>query len=571
MISSSFFEFTVATSALYTARGNIQINSHNIANAYTDGYSRQYGVQQASSPIPGYGSGMYGTGSEITSINQYRNFFLDVKFWNHSSILGVSSSKVEQLTILEANLNELNDTGLKSALNDFFDTLQDLTSNVGDETYRNNSITSADSILSLTSTLGNKIQEQQADVNQEIKTMTETINSLGNQIASLNEQIRLYEIDGDNANDLRDQRALLVDQLSELVNVSVEERQMNTDYDELNNLGGGNMLEYSIKIDGVEFVKGKKVNSLYVKQREDSSLGTYDPKGAYNMNEMDVNGLYDIYFTNADTKMKMYSSTLTGKLKGLIDVRDGNNGTATMYIDKTTGDVASINDGVYDDTNPDHQLMKSNTYKGLPHYMNKLNEFVRTFSRAFNEGLDTNGDPIPDVIGHINAFDSKGDRGEYFFTYLDEAVGSEFTAVDPSFDYNNMNFLNVSINDNIQDDVHKFALYSSDLADADDTSVVLGFISIKDYDSLFREGKLEDYIISMSSDIGVSLKLANTLESNYIELVTSTDNQRLSIKGVDLNEEMVYLNQNQQMFQAASQLISTINTVYQTLINVVGS
>lgn len=568
MISSSFFEFSVATSALYTARGNIQISSHNVANAYIDGYSRQYGVQSASNPLSGYGNGMYGTGSEITSIKQYRNFFLDVKYWNHSSILGQYTSKSEQLTLLETNLNELSDTGLKTALNDFFDTMQDLSSNIGDSTYRNNTITSADSILTLVESMGKKIQDQQSDVNEEVKTMTENINSIGNQIASLNLQISAYELNGDNANDLRDARARLVDELSSFVNVSVSERQRNESYNELDKTGGGNMMEFTLQIDGVDFVKGSNVNTLYIKQRTDSSGGTYDKKGAYVANEMDVNGIYDIYFSNGNTKMNIYSSTLEGELKGLIDLRDGNNGSGTMYVDKTTGKVSSINDGVYNSANTNHKLMTTSTFKGLPHYMNKLNEFVRTFSRAFNEGKDTNGNSIPNTIGHINAYDSNGKQGEYFFTYMNSATNSEFTTVDASFDYNDMNFLNISINDNIQDNVDKFALYSNSLADQDDTSVILGLIGIKDYESLFKEGELEDYVISISSDVGVTLKQANTFIANYEELVTSTDNQRLSVMGVDLNEEVVNLTQNQQLYQAAAQLISTIDTIYQTLINI---
>lgn len=571
MIRSSFFEFNVATSALYTARGNIQISGHNVANAGTDGYSRQYGIQTATTPLSGYGSGMYGTGSQIISINQYRSFFLDVKYWNHTSTLGENTAKSEQLTLLETTLNEMGDTGLKTSLNDFFDTLQDLSSNVGDSTYRNNVLTSADSILSLVNSMGTKIVEQQSDINQEIKTMTETINSYGNQIASLNEQIRLYELQGDNANDLRDQRANIVDELSKLVNVSVEEKQRNKDYNADDNTGGANMMEYSVKINGMEFVKGNDVNTLYVKERKDNSDGTYNGKGAYDMNEMDAQGMYDIYFSDANTKLNLYSSTLEGELKGLIDMRDGNNGMETMYVNKATGEVSSINDGVYDASNSDHKLMETSTYKGLPHYMNKLNEFVRTFARAFNEGTDSEGEAIPNTTGHINAYDSNGNKGEYLFTYAEEGSKSEYTTVDSSFDYNNMNFLNISLNDNIQKDSSKFALYSSELADKDDTTIVSGYIGIKDYNSLFREGKLEDYVISMTSDIGVTLKQANTFTSNYEELVTTTDNQRISVMGVDINEEMVRLTQNQQIFQAASQLISTIDTIYNTLINVVGA
>jgi flagellar hook-associated protein 1 FlgK len=100
--------------------------------------------------------------------------------------------------------------------------------------------------------------------------------------------------------------------------------------------------------------------------------------------------------------------------------------------------------------------------------------------------------------------------------------------------------------------------------------VTLGFSKIGEYNSLFREGKLLDFIIGTSDHLAVDKMQAVSFEESYDEILLMTDNQRISVSGVDTNEEIANLIKYNQMFVACSQLVNTINQVYNTLINDLG-
>ncbi len=607
MIKSAFAELTIASRALTTAQSNIQVSAHNISNASTEGYSRQYTVQHATKPYAGGRVGMWGTGSEVTSVRQVRSSFLDVQYRSKNSVLGQYTIKNEQLNITETTFSALGESGLTSQIDDYFDTLEELSKEPQSMTTRNNTITSAQSILSQITTVGTQLQEQQKSINQEVLTVTNTINSIGEQIASLNNQIRIYEGNGDHANDLRDQRNLLIDELSKYVNVTVKETQKNKEYDENDPTSGPSILETTIQINGYNFVQGGISEKLVCEQRDNTEK----------VNEMDADGLYDLKFATTGQTFDIYSSTLTGELKGLIDTRDGNNNSITMVYDALLGktvmagsetpqpDPTDLTKYPGGNTDPTYladlskywgvDLAKypteadilaapkgkeatgsetSTLYKGLPFYMNKLNNFIRTFALSMNEGktFDTSAGygksavktDLDGVGGMINSYDLNGDQGELFFTYQQYGVyqyNGEIT------DYTNINFNNIYINPHLIEDPSKLAISDSPTDGESNANGVLDLISLKNNTKLFKEGTYQDYLIAMTGELAITKNQAQNFEDNYTEVLSLTQNQRLSVMGVDPNEEMVVLTRNQQVYEAAAKLISVLNSIYTTCVN----
>ena len=582
---SSFFEFNVAISGLFTARANLEVTSHNIANAAIKGFSRQYVEQRAYHPIATYdGRGMIGTGSEVYGVGQIRDFYLDRKFWAERGVLGEYKSKSGQLAITESIFNELADSSLTRIFNEFFDKLQSLNENAGDYTYRTNVIQSAETIVSMVQYQANCLQKQQSDVNEEIKAMLQIINSLGQQITSLNRQICIYEMDGSRANDLRDQRARLVDELSLYVNVDVKETEMNKDY------AAGKFPEpedrnksdkrFSVMINGYEFVNHFDVFTLKEVKRSEPEE---------KRNEFDVPGLYDIYFTNGN-KFNIYHPNLKGELKGLLDIRDGNNGFTRIDSEGFTlsYDAASNSWRRYDGTLPVGSVTTHNTqYKGIPHYIEKLNYMIRTFVRAFNEGLDKNGEPITTirdsygndiVCGHINGYDLNGNNGNLFFTYYDEfgnalksvTVNADGTNTLPADFYDKLNVFNFAVNPDMFGDPSLFAASHEYLQDQSNNEVLKGILRIKSYTHLFKEGQLSDYISGMITELGIDRKQAEKFAANYTDVTTMIDNQRIEVSGVNVNEEVVEMIKAQHLYQAAARLVSIIDSIYNTTVNRLG-
>jgi len=545
-MKSTFFEFHVATTGLFTAKAGLQVVSHNISNATTVGYSRQYAEQRASRPLATYNTrGMVGTGSEVYGIGQVRSLYLDKKYWTERGVLGEHTTKSQQLRMLETVFNELSGTGISGNFDSFFAKIQDLSTNAPDGTYRNNLVKTAESLTKFINSTAASLRQQQKDANTEVETVVKTINSLGAQISNLSERISKYEIDGSQANDLRDQRAVLIDELSLYVNVQVEERE----YDEAYAAGkypkpedrGKSDKRLSILINGYEFVNHWDVNLLECVPREQGK----------ERNEMDAPGMYDLIFQNG-VEFNLYSPTLKGELKGLIDVRDGNNGEK---IEKSPGVYLPIHN-----------------YKGIPYYLEQLNTLVRTFAKAVNEGVDINNNSILGVKGHVEGYDKDGDKNElWLFTYKDN-LGNEqqYSGSFAPSDYDGMNCFNFQVNSKIVDDPFLLACSDTENSGESNNNIILGFASLATYQSLFKEGKLSDYVNAISSELAVDTKQSMNFAANYDDVTRSIDNQRMQVSGVSLNDEVLTMVQYQQQYTAAAKLVSVINDIYNVMINQMG-
>lgn len=517
-MGSSFFEFNIATTGLFAARAGLEITSHNTANVATPGYSRQYIKQRAGIPLDRYsGVGQVGTGTTVYGIAQHRDVYLDHKYWPQNSTFGEYSQKSSQLSLMEVSLSELSKTSLTNNVNDFFKSISDLTFTADSLEYRTAVINTADTLVTNIKNHATKLRQQQIDLNDDAYSLVERINSIGTQLANINEQIYKYEIDGNTANELRDQRALLIDELSKYANVEIKEYSDGTGR-ELGN-------KYVVLLNGSEFVDHNSSRKLECVRRQNL------------MHPNDPPGLYDIKWENGD---QLNLKTLTGELKGILDLRDGDSGAA--------------NGG--------------GNYKGIPYYINKLNEFVRGIARAMNTGQKLNGDPLDGVIGHQNGFDMEGNQGGLLFSMIDPNTGNTVATIG---DYNDIDVFNFAISDEIKEDPKKLAISdSADNTQASNNRVVLGFLKLKDDVSLFAEGSAYQFVNAISSTLGIDTKQANSFTSFYKDVTQSIDNQRKQVSGVSINEEMSNLVMYQHLYQASSKLINVINDIYNTTINGLG-
>lgn len=518
-MGSSFFEFNIATTGLFAARAGLEITSHNTANVGTPGYSRQYIKQRAGIPLDKYsGVGQVGTGTTVYGIGQHRDVYLDHKYWPQNSTLGEYSQKSSQLSLMEVSLSELSKTSLTNNVNDFFKSMSDLAFTADSLEYRTAVINTADTLVTNIKNHATKLRQQQIDLNEDAYSLVERINSIGTQLASINEQIYKYEIDGNTANELRDQRALLIDELSKYANVEVKEYSDGTGR-ELGN-------KYVVLLNGSEFVNHNSSRKLECVRRQNL------------MHPNDPPGLYDIKWQNGDP---LNLKTLTGELKGILDLRDGDSG-------------AVANGG--------------GNYKGIPYYISKLNEFVRGMARAMNTGERLDGTKLDGVIGHQNGFDMNGQQGGVLFSMIDPNTGKTVTNI---ADYNNIDVFNFAISDAIKEDPRKLAISdSNDTTQTSNNKVVLGFLKLKNDVSLFAEGSAYQFVNAISSTLGIDTKQANNFTSFYKDVTQSIDNQRKQVSAVSINEEMSNLVMYQHLYQASSKLINVINEIYNTTINGLG-
>jgi len=535
---SSFFGFNVAVTGLYTAQRNLDVINNNISNVNTPGYSRQQTVQQALRPMNLYdGTGMIGTGVEVTAVKRVRDEYLDTMYWSENVTFGEWDTKRTLLSELEATFNEPSNSGFTQIMDEFFSSLQELSKDPSSEAVRALVKERGVTLAKYFNDMATRFEELQVDINDRIETTVERINSIGVQIQQLNKQIYTVELDGSTANELRDQRTLLIDELSKLINIEVNEVAVGK------LPSGRDDVRMTITISGKAFIDHFNLSKLALVQRENK------------LNEGDVPNLFDIKWEDGNS-LKITG----GVLRGYLDVRDGNSG-----------------------------LNGSPVYKGIPDYIRKLNQFVQTFAMAFNEGyidLDNDGvidpvkNPAEDGKGHVDGYGigSAADLGIRFFTMLGtenkSISSSDFIggASDPaaiSARYSNITAKNFAVSSDILDNINLIA--TSDTKDqVGNINNLRELMKLRNNDQMFVEGAPEDFMKSIVTTLGVSSQQAVRISANQEVIVKQVENRRLSESGVSLDEEVANMVKHQQAYSAAAQMINTMAEIYDILINRVG-
>ncbi|MGO4538679.1 flagellar hook-associated protein FlgK [Paenibacillus sp. 2TAB19] len=229
---STFHSLETAKRGLFTQQAAINTVGHNISNANTEGYSRQKVNMVAARPIEAYGMnrsiapGQLGTGVEFTSITRIRNAFLDEQYREQSQSLGSLSIQSDTLSKLEGYVNEPSDTGIRTVLENFWSSWSDLSKDPENVTGREILQENAKALVETFNELSRQLSDLDADLTENVDVKVTEANSLLQTISSLNTEIRRIESLGDDANDLRDQRDLMTDKLSKIVNINVADSEL---------------------------------------------------------------------------------------------------------------------------------------------------------------------------------------------------------------------------------------------------------------------------------------------------------------------------------------------------------
>ena len=476
---SQFFGLNIAYTGLLASNAALNTTSNNIANVQTEGYSRQQVTTQAANALRVFQTyGCAGAGVETLAIERVRNEFYDFRFWNNNEKVGEYEQKIYYMEQIESYFH---DNGQNAGFKTVFDQLmitglQELMKNPDNLSFKEQFVGYAGALTEYFNNVAGNLEKLQKDVNEEIKVKVDEINSIASEIAALNKQINTIELKGVNANELRDRRTLLVDQLSQIVDVEVKETKIADLNNPDRNTGGS---RFTVKIAGGQvLVDNFEYNGLKCVSRTD------DQK----VNQTDVDGLYDVVWDDGtNSKFNLYGGAIGGALKGLIDLRDGNNGesfsgvivpngvdnannTVTVKVDKhylTDLNKCNLSDsgGViklgnkeyyydswtysvsYDNGEPEYtytfqmsdtatinaaegstaSVGKSVAYQGVPYYMAQMNEWIRTFSQKFNDILTSGyaGDQKGIALFTANMMT---ENKQYFFGNHGDETEAEYVA-----------------------------------------------------------------------------------------------------------------------------------------------
>lgn len=603
-MSSTFFGLTIASSGLRAANAALNTTGNNIANASTDGYSRQAVKQEANNALRVFATyGCAGAGVDTIAIERIRDSFYDTKYRDNETKLGEYDVKAYYMKMVEEYLTDDNVTGFKTVFNQVSNALQEITKNSNSDSTKAQFISTVKSMADYFNNMYGDLQNLQSDVNDEIKIRVDKINSIAQDLATINKQINVIEMTGTIANGLRDKRDVLLDELSAIVDVDTTEVPI---YDQAGNETGANRLIVRIA-GGQTLVDQNDYNQLICKARRS------DEK----VNQTDVDGLYDIVWSNG-TEFGLYNESMYGELRGLIQMRDGNNGegftgkvesvsynkqtsnvkiaTTAEYLNSMskcnlsdTGGTIVIGDQIYyytdwsydgdgkytftiDNEKSDEPLITGKNgkeasigacvkYQGVPYYMAQMNEWIRDFSKAvnniFTQGVTSKGEDA----GILFTGDFVTTDGQYTESQLNDSKKN-------GKGYYYLTAGNFAISKELIKDASLLGTRSdaaNGVEECEQVKKVISLLTDKNQFS-FRGRDAGGFLECVLSDAALNASDANTFYSTYLSLEVSIENQRTSISGVDEDEEAVSLVKYQNSYTLASKMISTLTEVYDRLI-----
>ena len=520
--------------AVRTQRQALHVIGHNIANVNTPGFSRQRAVLATTLP-----QGFMGTGVKVESVQRLRDEVVDFYIREENPTLNRWKAKLEVLQGMEILFNEPSDSSIGKILGDFWNSWSDLANNPESGAARANVREQGEALCEAFRSLYQNLKDLQIKIDEEIKTEVEHLNSIIQQIADLNQQIEKIELGKTSqANDLRDKRDLLLDELSQLINFKYQEMQDNT---------------LRLSVYGQLLVSKATVSPFMTEAGED--------------------GFLEIKWKDSGEKVIITS----GRLKGLLEMRD----------EVIPGFLAQLNElaaALIDQVNALHRqgigLDGTNKIVGWKDFTGTLDSDGSFEINGVNIQVFA-GDDLDAIVNRINAeanntgveASKEGDR-LVLQPYSLNPQTVKISADPDGIMLNKLGILaeffqgtgaeDIDLDDAIKQDLSKIAA-SGNGAPGDNSNALLIF-QLKDKPVL--EGgssTFSDYYSKIIADLGVETRQISGLKENQETLLEQLENRRQSICGVSLDEETTNIILFQQAYRAAVYFLQIINNMLDIL------
>ncbi|GFN24187.1 flagellar hook-associated protein FlgK [Thermanaeromonas sp. C210] len=567
MSGGTFFGINTALRGLMVHQRALQTTSHNVANASTEGYTRQRVVMvpTLAYPVPAMnrpgGQGwQVGTGVDVQEIRRIRDEFLDSQVRRETGTLGRWEQIKYVLEQVEIVFNEPSDTGLSTLLSQFWASWQELAKNAESSPVRMTVIETAVALAEAFNHSARQLENIKGDIEDAIELKVEEVASLCRQIADLNVQIKNVVAAGDRPNDLLDRRDLLLDRLSKILDFTVEHNSDGT---------------INIKVGGTSLVEGDRVelpaswNSLTLQVDDATHQAkltiTVDDtgNGGSTSFEITIKGgellglgeaykLVEGYRKDLDTLAK----ELAGAVNQIHKEGYGLDGSSQrdFFVPAGGGNINAGNISVKDELQENPMLIAADS--------NGVRIPEELGSDAVGEGLDPGTKYKILVSGNTLELQKSTDGGTKW-----TSIGSGVTV--NTWD----GTTTVTLGDNSERIT--FTISSSSPGDGEYTVTLSpgdgsNALKIAQLQHQIIQGlgtTFDDYYKNFTARLGVTAHEAGRMVVNQQALVDQLAGRRESISGVALDEEMTYMIQFQRGYEAAARVMTVLDEMLDTLIN----
>lgn len=562
-----------AVKALRAHQLAVDVASHNIANAQSPGYSRQRVLLR---PVGIDGSdhfsrdnllGRAGYGVDAKDVNRIRDLFLDFQARQSMSSESQYQALSTPIENAEVVFNDPSDDGLSSLLGKFWAAWHDVTNEPESSPARVALIHATTTFTTRVKAAYDQLSLQRTDLNQSVTGIADQINGRASELASLNLQIQQVELNGDMANDLRDRRDLILDELAKIGNVSYAED------------ASGSQTVY---LGTHELVVGTSARTVSSTQ-DPANPGMVKLKFDIDNDDVSVSsgqlkGLLDardVALPDLIAKLNTFAAGLINSVNSIHQAGFGlDNTTGLAFFSGTDASDIAVNaalagspqsiaaaTGANQPGNPSNALAIAN----LEQASNMLTGFAAG-NLVLNESLSagnvasgiTLGSTLQPGTYHIVA---SGPNLELRYGSPTGPIAGTATLAAIAPPGGTIAFTNGS---------GTVASIQVSAAGPYSTAQQLTDLTAAGNNTVRVEASPSTYYGNIVAVLGADVNRAKGLTESAGLLVEHLDGMRQSIQGVNIDEEVTNLNASQHAYNAAAKVISTIDEMLDTLINRTG-
>lgn len=543
---SSISSLSRMVSALAANQQALNTTAQNLSNVNTPGYVRQQVLMKDGSystigqnAITTLSVGM---GTDVDAIRQVRDIFLDQSFREESGREGFYGAQADAVNEIETILGETEGESFSGIMDDLWNSISELSKHPDGLETRGLFIQSAVIFVEKSNLIMEQMANYQNDVNQEIVDTVDRINYLGGEIQEMNALISRSEVGGGNANDYRDARNSYLDELAGLINISYRED------------ASGEVL---VSVENVPFVQKGYYQEMTTEQAEAKSTLLVPTWPHLNTTVF-----------NFDNPTGPEYDNDVGRLKGLVMARGSRQADYTDLADQS----------VYEDELKDSVIMLAQA---------QFDTLVHGVVTLINDIVAPNTDSGPpnylddSSYGDTAPYGLDGSRGNEIFsrTYVDRYT--VIAGPPETYEYNEEDATNGSslysagnlqVNPTVKANYDTIAL-SRELGAAGDNSVVSEILNAWQEDFLVLETgtsgttNINDFYSSFIGGIGGIGNVATKQMESQELMALQIDNQRSQLMGVSSDEELANMMKYQHAYNAASRVVSVVDSMLDKIIN----
>lgn len=564
----------IGSSGLQTSQNALNTTAHNLSNVDTTGYTRQQ-VQQSnrayvtlSTDPKSIANKQTGLGVTYSRVKQVRDYFLDKTYRKESGRSMFYEVSTEVMEEVESQLGELNGEAFQTTMTDFWTAVQELSKDPSSSVTQGLIVQRASEFVQRASAVYDGLSSYQDNLNTQIRQNVDKINKYGNQLLTLNDQIRAIESGGiEHANDLRDARNQILDELAELTNMSFSEDRYGS---------------VSVQIEGVDFVKDGTCYEIAMKTDEATGFVTpFWPMNASYTTRNDGTRVYNIDGAEVfDLSIEISSDLGTdiGGLKAMLLARGDHRAN---YTDLTEGKYDSVSQSVVMNIQGEFDQMIHNV-------VTKINDILADAAGVQEGQLTINGQTetyrycTVDQDGYMRMEDGSPIQ---LFTKV-TTDGYEKVTTDDGKEYWVMKkekadspeslytIGNLQVNPTLMQEPSKLGFRladgSEDKATADALKAAFTEEAYTLNPNVQKKTTFVDYYTDLVSQVANSGYVFRSIYENQVNTVEATQSAREQVVGVSTDEELSNMIKFQNAYNASSRYINVISEMLEHIISTLG-